>query len=129
VPSWPLSRWVSRYCARLVVICASKSVHASYRRLLPLCARSPRRALPVVAAWPARRDCRQGPALLGRSRPRRAVDLSPWTAVAVAPLFGRCSSARRCRVAARSLNHIALPYLLRVCAASPRTWAPTACLS
>jgi hypothetical protein len=33
--------------------------------------------------------CRQGPALLGRSRPQRAIDLSLWTAASTAPLFGR----------------------------------------
>jgi hypothetical protein len=71
--------------------------------------------------------------LLGRSRPRRAVDLTRWPAATaasppwpLAPLLAT-AAGRGSRVAARSLNHVALPSLRRACAASPRAWAPVAC--
>jgi hypothetical protein len=69
--------------------------------------------------------------LLGRSRPRRAVDLARWPAAAAVPpwvlaTLHATAACRGSRVAAQSLNHVALPSLWRACAASPRAWAPAA---
>jgi hypothetical protein len=109
-------------------------VHVSGRRLLPsMCAVTTREA--------ARRGClagtsrrRQGPASLGRGRPQHAVDLALGTAAAAAPLpfcpFAPLCTVVACRgshLAARSLTHVALLSRPRVCAASPRAWAPAAC--
>jgi hypothetical protein len=116
VPSWPLSSWGSRVFARLVVVWAFKFVHASYQRLLPsLCV--------VTARGTARHGClagasrcRQGPALLGRCRPQRAVDLSLQTATTTAPPSWPLAPLRVAvtlrgnRVAAWSRPHVALAH-------------------
>jgi hypothetical protein len=71
--------------------------------------------------------------LLGRSRPRRAVDLAHWPVAAAVPpwplaTLHTTAACRDSRIAARSLNDVALPSLWRAYAASPRAWAPAAVL-
>jgi hypothetical protein len=109
-------------------------VHASGRRL-------PRSLCAVTARGAARRGClasasrcRQGPASFGHGRPQHTVDLALGAAAAPAPSpfwpFAPLCTAVACHgshVAAWSLSHVALLSWPRICAASPRAWAPAAC--